>query len=222
MKDLELYKYTITYYEVPNKWLNDDKQLVKKTILDVRETCVKHQDTIVSKNYSGPMEIAKIYIDDLQPLENHTYILDDLDRILMDAFDKNLEFAYRAEMQNPHLKGKYKDIWSYLKWCTDERMLIEEVNEVKTAIAEKDRIETIDGACDVAVIALNIAFKLFYDQKDGNHVEAMNATKEAFKRVTNSNLSKLYYNDEIKPQFDNDGKVKKGPFFVHPNFDDLF
>jgi hypothetical protein len=124
---------------------------------------------------------------------------------------KNAEFSDKLEL------SRNKVTWDYL-WFSYDNLLREEFNELGAAIKEKDEIELLDGAFDVSVIALNIAYKLFR-QKGCSHEEAKLKTEEGFHRVLDSNLSKLHPDGTVK--FREDGKVMKPETFRSPVFDDL-
>lgn len=124
---------------------------------------------------------------------------------------KNAEFSDKLEL------ARNKVTWDYLQFSYGN-LLQEEFNELGAAIKEKDEVETLDGAFDVSVIALNIAYKLFR-MKGCSHEEAQKRTEDGFHRVLDSNLSKLHPDGTVK--FREDGKVMKPETFRAPNFDDL-
>ncbi len=124
---------------------------------------------------------------------------------------KNAEFSDKLEL------ARNKVTWEYLEFSYSN-LLQEEFNELGAALKEKDEVEVLDGAFDVSVIALNIAYKLFR-QKGCNHEEAKLKTEEGFHRVLDSNLSKLHPDGTVK--FREDGKVMKPETFKPPVFDDL-
>lgn len=127
------------------------------------------------------------------------------------VIEKNTEFSAKLELV------KNEVTWDYLEFSY-ANLLQEEFNELGAAIKEKDEIETLDGAYDVSVIALNIAYKLFR-MKGFDHEEAKVKTEEGFHRVLDSNLSKLHPDGTVK--FREDGKVMKPETFKPPLFDDL-
>ncbi len=124
---------------------------------------------------------------------------------------KNAEFSHKLELV------KNKPSWDYINFSFDN-LLREEFNELGDAIKEKDEIETLDGAFDVSVIALNIAYKLFR-MKGFSHEEAVAKTEDGFHRVLDSNLSKLHPDGTVK--YREDGKVLKPATFFSPEFEDL-
>ncbi|HCR85924.1 MAG TPA: hypothetical protein DIV86_04530 [Alphaproteobacteria bacterium] len=124
---------------------------------------------------------------------------------------KNTEFCDKLELV------RNKSDWGYLEFSFNN-LLNEEFNELGEAIKTKDEIETLDGAYDVSVIALNIAYKLFR-MKGLSHEDAKARTEEGFHRVLDSNLSKLHPDGTVK--FREDGKVMKPETFKAPVFDDL-
>jgi predicted HAD superfamily Cof-like phosphohydrolase len=124
---------------------------------------------------------------------------------------KNTEFCEKLELirNDPN--------WDYINFSY-KNLLQEEFDELGEAIEAKDEVETLDGAYDVSVIALNIAYKLFR-MKGLNHDEAKKRTEEGFHRVLDSNLSKLQPDGTVK--FRDDGKVMKPETFKAPFFEDL-
>jgi NTP pyrophosphatase (non-canonical NTP hydrolase) len=223
MSGQSLYRYTIVYHKIPKSWVDSNGGLKDKHMIDVQREYPAITERIISKNYNNPNEVLKNFIQELKDNnkdENFTFVPGHgFNREVLDAFDKNLEFSYRGELQNPNFEDKYKDVWEYLDFSRGDTMLAEEVRELNQAIDEKDPIETLDGAYDVAVIALNIPFKYFMSLGLSED-EAMRRTKEGFMRVVDSNLSKL---DTTKfvAEFDPSGKILKGGGFRPPVFDDL-
>jgi hypothetical protein len=124
---------------------------------------------------------------------------------------KNAEFSDKLELSRNTVT------WDYLGFSFDN-LLREEFNELGDAIKDKDEVELLDGAFDVSVIALNIAYKLFR-MKGCSHEEAQLKTEEGFHRVLDSNLSKLHPDGTVK--FRDDGKVMKPETFRAPVFEDL-
>jgi hypothetical protein len=124
---------------------------------------------------------------------------------------KNAEFSHKLEL------AKKEVSWEYLDFSFDN-LLREEFNELGAALKDKDEVEILDGAFDVSVIALNIAYKLFR-MKGLNHEEAALRTEEGFHRVLDSNLSKLHPDGTVK--YREDGKVLKPETFRAPVFEDL-
>jgi len=124
---------------------------------------------------------------------------------------KNAQFSDKLELV------KNKSSWEYIEFSF-KNLLQEEFNELGEAIETKDEVETLDGAFDVSVIALNIAYKLFR-MKGLSHEEAALRTEEGFHRVLDSNLSKLHPDGSVK--YREDGKVLKPETFRAPDFADL-
>lgn len=127
------------------------------------------------------------------------------------VINKNTEFCDKLEL------SRNKPDWDYLNFSFSN-LLQEEFNELGQAISEKDPVETLDGAYDVSVIALNIAYK-YFRMAGLEHEEALKRTEEGFHRVLDSNLSKLHPDGTVK--FREDGKVMKPETFKAPVFDDL-
>lgn len=129
----------------------------------------------------------------------------------LSVVNKNAVFSDKLEL------ARNEVTWEYLKF-SHNNLLREEFEELGNAIEEHDEIETLDGAFDVSVIALNIAYKLFR-KKGLSHEEAVKRTEEGFHRVLDSNLSKLQ--PDGSALFREDGKVMKPESFEPPHFDDL-
>lgn len=217
---MTIYKYTIPYYAVPNDWVNDSGHLKGKSMREVEDECLFFKDSVLSTEYSSVQETAKKHLTTVKPLKGKSYLLGNgLHRQELNPFEKNIEFCERAELQSPHQNNKL-DKWVYLEWCASDALLGEEVSELRQAITGHDEVETLDGAYDVAIIALNIAYKLFR-KKGLSENEAVKRTFEGFDRTVDSNLSKLKNDNIFKPVFRDDGKVMKGDNFIAPFYSDL-
>lgn len=141
--------------------------------------------------------------------KNNTAIKNTTDK--RGLIEKNTFFCDKLELVRNELSWDYLD-FSY------SNLLQEEFNELGAAIKSKDEVETLDGAFDVSVIALNIAYKLLR-KKGFNHQEALARTEEGFHRVLDSNLSKLQADGSVL--FREDGKVMKPATFKAPDFSDI-
>jgi predicted HAD superfamily Cof-like phosphohydrolase len=95
--------------------------------------------------------------------------------------------------------------------------LNEEVSETKTAIAENDLAEIIDGFGDVAFVALNGIYKTFRFQGE-SHEQARAKTEEVMKRICNANLGKKQADGTIKYV---NGKVQKPEGWTAPAYEDM-
>lgn len=124
---------------------------------------------------------------------------------------KNTEFSNKCELRGRSVT------WNDMKFCVSDVMLKEELSELEQAINNKDYHEIIDGACDVAVIALNTCYKMFR-LLGLDHQDATERTQKAFNIVCDSNLSKICKDGTIIIK---DGKVKKPTTFVAPDFSEL-
>ena len=131
----------------------------------------------------------------------------------------NCEIAEKFELYptNPYLMSKGGLTYNYLIYCWDT-ILREEVIEIGVAIGAKNDVEILDGALDSAVVALNIAYKLFV-MKGFDHDEAVKRTEEGFRRVCENNLTKL--NESGRPEFNEGGKVIKPEGFKSVVLTDL-
>lgn len=95
-------------------------------------------------------------------------------------------------------------------------LLLEEVDELRIGLKDKSDIEILDGALDVAVVALNIAYKLFRSKGLPDY-EAYYRTNLAFGEVIRSNLSKINAKGEVV--FAPNGKVVKPMNYVRPELE---
>lgn len=82
-------------------------------------------------------------------------------------------------------------------------LIIEELEELKEAIAKGDIVETADALADILYVTAQQAVTL------GFPVEAL------LREVQRSNMSKL--GEDGEPIFREDGKVLKGPNFSEPD-----
>jgi len=82
-------------------------------------------------------------------------------------------------------------------------LILEELNELKEAIRQKDLQEVADALTDILYVAYGagVAFGIDLDK--------------CFQEVHNSNMSKLGVNN--KPIYNEVGKVMKGPNYFKPN-----
>lgn len=215
MRNLEIYRYSLNCYLLPNSMIASGGSLINETMETIRLKVKPLKHEWLSTNYA-PNEAIAEGKKQLTEYEGHTWQLDAVSREKLDLIQKNLEFCERAELASPYKK---EDMWEYINW-TVNNLLAEEFKEVKDAAKVNDPIETIDGACDVAVLALNIPYKLF--RKMGfTPTEARLKTLEAFERVINSNLRKVPEETGYMARYRDDGKVLKPEGWVKPTFDDL-
>lgn len=127
---------------------------------------------------------------------------------ILDAFDGACQFSDQFELL--HNKPDYE----FLKWRMGDKMLAEEVRELNEAIDAKDDVEIVDGACDVAFIALTQAYITF--RKFGcTHLQALWKTRAAFEEVCMTNLAK-------NPPSEAGQKITKPAGWKKPRIADLF
>ncbi len=104
--------------------------------------------------------------------------------------------------------------YDFLKFRMGENMLAEEVRELNKAIEEKNDIEIVDGACDVAFIALVQAYIVF--RKYGSDpINATGKVRAAMMEVCKSNLKK-------NPPEEAGKKITKPDGWAPPRIEDLF
>ena len=82
-------------------------------------------------------------------------------------------------------------------------LIIEELEELKTAIKQKDILEVADALTDILYVTYG-----------AGHAFGINLDK-CFEEVQNSNMSKLGIDG--KPIFNESGKVMKGPKYFKPD-----
>ena len=82
-------------------------------------------------------------------------------------------------------------------------LILEEFNEFKEAIRQKDLKEVADALTDILYVTYG-----------AGHAFGINLDK-CFQEVQNSNMSKLDENG--KPIFNESGKIMKGPNYFKPN-----
>ena len=94
----------------------------------------------------------------------------------------------------------------------------EEVRETDSAIMIKDDAEILDGAGDVAFVALNIIYKwgIIHHR---THEEAQNLIYEVMNRICDANLNKRQPDGKIVFNFQ--GKVEKPIGWKSPEYDDI-
>jgi len=134
-----------------------------------------------------------------------------------DLIKRNIEFSNTVELHkdNPMTDGKVT--WPYIQKTI--LFLEEEMDETYDAYFKKDRVELLDGALDVAVVALNLAYKLFR-LYEFTHEEAELKVLESFNEVIESNMSKRSPDGSVS--FDRNGKVKKPETFKPVSLDKYF
>ena len=82
-------------------------------------------------------------------------------------------------------------------------LIEEELEELKSAMNNKDLLEVADALTDILYVTYG-----------AGHAFGINLDK-CFEEVQNSNMSKL--DDNGKPIFNNNGKVMKGPKYFKPD-----
>lgn len=130
---------------------------------------------------------------------------------MKDFISKGTEFARDLEL-DVNRPG-----YDYLA-ATTRIYLDEEVNETLSACIEQDDAEIIDGAGDIAFIALNLIYK-WGIQKKMNHLQATHLIYEVMHRIGDANLSKKQSDGSVKRN--EEGKVLKPDNFVAPIYDDI-
>lgn len=127
---------------------------------------------------------------------------------ILDAIDGLCQFSDQFELV--HNKPDY----AFLKWRMGDKMLAEEVRELNEAIEAQDDAEIVDGACDVAFIALTQAYITF--RKFGcSHMQATWKVRAAFEEVCLTNLAKT-------PATEPGQKITKPEGWRKPRIADLF
>ncbi len=87
------------------------------------------------------------------------------------------------------------------------KLITEEYDEFVQALANEDKVETLDALADMVFVILGTAVEFGWD------------FDEAWSRVCESNWSKL--GPDGKPLFNKYGKIQKGPNFKAPDLEDL-
>ena len=111
-----------------------------------------------------------------------------IDIQFLDAIDLFCQFSDKLELakdeNNNYINTPSLDFMSRRMDFLDE-----EVEELRKGIEDKDLVETLDGALDVAFIAITQAYHLF--RKEGhNHTKAVVSTRTAMYEVGIANLLK--------------------------------
>jgi hypothetical protein len=83
-------------------------------------------------------------------------------------------------------------------------LLLEEVEELRVALAEPDKVDTIDAIIDIQYVLQGLI----------EHLGLNNYIKKSFKEVHKSNMSKL---EDGLPTYDEKGKVEKGSKYKKPD-----
>jgi len=120
-----------------------------------------------------------------------------------DFISKMTKFARDLELQDTDLTYQTIDTSVY---C----YLHEEYCELEKASGAEDDIEILDGAGDVAFIALNIIYKLGR-LKGKSHQEATNLIHEVMNRICDSNLTKILPDGSVLRN--DEGKILKPDSF---------
>ena len=110
--------------------------------------------------------------------------------------NKAMQFSEQFEIANNELGYEYLEkSFGYLA---------EEFKELEQALKNKDDIEILDGAYDVAFVAINIAYKLIR-QKGFKDLPARARNISGFLAVCENNLTKLDENGKVIK--DENGKI---------------
>lgn len=128
-----------------------------------------------------------------------------------DFISKMTRFARDLELQDTDLTYQTLDTSVY---C----YLHEEYCELEKATGAEDDIEILDGAGDVAFIALNIIYK-WGRLKGKSHGEASNLVSEVMNRICDSNLTKILPDGSVLRN--DEGKVLKPDSFKPVDLKDL-
>ena len=155
--------------------------------------------------------------------EYYTDLLDD--RILDMVKEFYMAFDQEKYINNKNITQDRLDL--------REKLLFEEINEYIRAFNRFDKVEMLDGLCDVICIGVGTYLELYgYDrtldtfgnpynrllQLVGYLFELLNINRitfnKAFKEVHKSNMSKL---ENGKAIFREDGKIMKGKNYFRPN-----
>ena len=111
--------------------------------------------------------------------------------------NKAIDFAEKVELALNELSYEYLD--------KSFALLIEEFHELRTGLIDKNKLEIVDGAFDVAFVAFNMAYKLL--RMEYGALEARKKTIAGFDAVCENNLSKLW--EDGKPRKNEVGKIIK-------------
>jgi len=104
--------------------------------------------------------------------------------------------------------------YDFMKWRMGDKMMKEEVTELDAAIDARDDVEIVDGACDVAFIALTQAYIAF--RRFGcSPIQAQGKVRAAMTEVCHTNLMK-------NPPERAGEKITKPAGWKKPRIDDLF
>jgi hypothetical protein len=128
--------------------------------------------------------------------------------ISTDWVSKMTQFSRDLEIRDLHYG--YTQLYD-----TIDVFLREEFDELEEAAYEIDDVEILDGAGDVAFIALNLIYKLGVI-KGLTHKGATNLVNKVMLEISNSNLSKLLPDGSVIRD-EATGKVQKPDTFKEPN-----
>lgn len=84
-------------------------------------------------------------------------------------------------------------------------LIQEELDELKQALLDRDKVDALDALCDLAYVLNGAILSLGY----------ASVIEDAFNEVHASNMSKLDANGN--PVLREDGKILKGPNYFKPN-----
>lgn len=121
-----------------------------------------------------------------------------------DWISKMTQFSRDLELKDQELSYETIDI-------SIREYLDEEYKELDSASALQNDKEILDGAGDVAFIALNIIYKLGR-LKGKSHEEATNLVREVMNRICDSNLTKLLPDGSVLRDEDTGKILKPGTF----------
>ena len=125
---------------------------------------------------------------------------------------KGTKFARDFEIQDKEYTWEQLDDTVYM-------YLEEEMIELKEALRARDLVEILDGAGDVAFIALNVIYKLGR-LKGLSHGNARELISKVMNQISDSNLTKMLPDGTVLRDKDT-GKVLKPEGYRKPNLEGL-
>lgn len=137
--------------------------------------------------------------------------------LMTDLIKLNARFARDVELHGDNPIASSGVTWEYIQKSL--KFLEEEIDETYDGFFRRDKEDTLDGALDVAVVALNLAYKLFR-MSGFDHDQSVKKTEDSFKEVIDSNLSKITPCGSVF--FDANGKVIKPETFKPVNLKKYF
>lgn len=130
------------------------------------------------------------------------------DITMLDHVDGACRFSEEFELQ------LNAPTYEFMKFHMGDKMMAEEVRELDAAIDAQDDIEIIDGACDVAFIALTQAY-ICFRRRGYSPLQAQGKVRAAMLEVCRTNLMK---NAPTEAGM----KITKPAGWTPPRIDELF